>query len=116
MTTYLSKEVAAGLEAARIKELKRKSRLRVVVGDDVYPVLRFWQTGFSLRPEGAPRLRGLVDLYDGGVHLWQCLIVTAAEEDGEIKYEFKRQTAAMPGPPLDFVRREDAPAGLLPRF
>lgn len=115
MTTYLPKEVAEGLNAARLKDLKRKSRLRVVVDDEVFPILRFWQTGFSMEPGRAPRLRGLVDLYDGSQHLWQCLIITAAEEDGEIKYEFKRQTAAMPGPALDFVRAENAPVGYLPR-
>jgi hypothetical protein len=48
MLEFLPKEVREGLEAARKKDLKRKSRLRVQVGDAVFPVLRFWHDGFAL--------------------------------------------------------------------
>ncbi|WP_425053217.1 hypothetical protein [Psychromarinibacter sp. S121] len=113
MTEYLPKEVLEGLQAARKADLNKKSRLRVQVGDEVYRVLRFWDGGFALDAENAPHLRGLVDLYNGGVHLYQCLIVASGEEDGEMVYEFKRNTAAVDRAPLDFVRDENAPAGLL---
>lgn len=115
MTDYLPKEVLEGLEAARKADLKKKSRLRVRVGEDMYRVLRFWDGGFALDAENAPNLRGLVDLYNGGAHLYQCLIVASAEEDGQMLYEFKRNTAAVDRAPLDFVRDENAPAGLLER-
>ena len=95
--------------------MKRKSRLRVQAGEDYFPVLRLWETGFAMDLENAPHLRGLVDLYHGGVHLYQCLIIASEEEDGEMVFEFKRSTAAVDKAPLDFVRDENAPIALLGR-
>jgi hypothetical protein len=112
MTDFLPKEVQAGLDAARKKELRKKNRLRVRAGDETFRVLKFRDDGFTLDVEEPPHLRGFVDLYDGARHLYQCLVVASAEEDGEMFYEFKRATAASDKPPLDFYRDEDAPAGL----
>ena len=113
MFEMLSKEVREGLEMARKRDLKRKSRLRVHTDDEVFPVLRFWETGFALDVENAPHLRGLVDLYDGARHLYQCLIVASEEEMGQMKYEFKRATAAVDSAPLDFAVEEGAPVALI---
>jgi len=113
MSDFLPKEVREGLELARKRDLLKKSRLRVRVGDDVFPVLRFWESGFSLDAETAPHLRGLVDLYDGSRHLYQCLIIASDAEGGEMVCEFKRSTAAVDKAPLDFVRDENAPVALL---
>lgn len=113
MSEFLPKEVREGLEQARKRDLRKRSRLRVHVGDDVFPVLRFWDGGFALDAETAPKLRGLVDLYDGGRHLYQCLIIASDEEQGEMVYEFKRNTAAVDKAPLDFYRDENAPIALL---
>lgn len=113
MSDFLPKEVREGLEQARKQSLKRKSRLRVHTGDDIYPVLKFWDTGFSLDVENAPHLRGLVDLYDGSRHLYQCLVVASDEESGLMVYEFKRSTAAQDKAPLDYVQEENAPVALL---
>jgi len=113
MSEYLPKEVRDGLELARKQDLKRKSRLRVHLGDDVFPVLRMWDTGFALDAENAPHLRGLVDLYEGSRHLYQCLIVASSEENGEMICDFKRHTAAVDKAPLDFYREENAPVALL---
>lgn len=113
MTTFLPKEVREGLEMARKRDLKRKSRLRVAVGDAVFPVLEFRRGGFALDIDNAPKLRGLVDLYDGARHLYQCLIVASEKENGLMRYEFKRSTAATDKAPLDFVRDETAPVALL---
>ena len=113
MSEFLPKEVREGLALARKRDLRKKSRLRVHVGDAVFPVLRFWETGFSLDIEDAPHLRGLVDLYDGARHLYQCLIVASEEMSGEMHYDFKRNTAAVDKAPLDFVRDENAPIALL---
>ena len=115
MSEFLPKEVREGLEAARKADLKKKSRLRIHAGEEVYPVLRFWPSGFALDAETAPHLRGLVDLYNGGVHLYQCLIVASDEVGGEILFEFKRNTAAVDKAPLDFYREENAPIALLGR-
>jgi len=113
MTTFLPKEVQAGLEQARKRDLKKRSRLRVAVGEQIFPVIEFRDGGFALDLDNAPKLRGLVDLYDGGRHLYQCLIV-ASEADGALmRYEFKRSTAAVDKAPLDFARDEHAPIALL---
>ena len=113
MTTFLSKEVQAGLEAARLAGLKKASRLRVQAGDDYYRVLRMWRDGFSVEAENVPSLRGLVDLYEGANHLYQCLIVASEAEAGEMRYEFKRNTVADDKAPLDFYRDPQTPIALL---
>ncbi|MFG6517380.1 hypothetical protein ACGYK4_12010 [Sulfitobacter sp. 1A13368] len=113
MEEFLSKEIQAGLDAARMASLRKGARLRLEAGGDVYRVLRMWKTGFSVDAQDAPKLRGLVDLYDGSLHLFQCLIVASEEEAGEMRYEFKRATAVADCPPLDFERPTDAPLGLI---
>jgi hypothetical protein len=113
METVLSKEIQAGLDAARLARLRKSSRLRIDVDGSVHPVLRMWKTGFAIEAENAPHLRGLVDLYDGANHLFQCLIVAADEEAGEMQYEFKRATAVAAAAALDFERAANAPAGLI---
>lgn len=113
MSTFVPKEVQAGLDSARLNALKEASRLRLSVDGMTYPVLRMWKTGFSMIADSAPHLRGYVDLYDGAIHLFQCLIVASEEEAGEMHYEFKRLTAVTEKPALDFVRAENAPIALL---
>jgi hypothetical protein len=113
MTTYLSKEVREGLELARKRALRKKSRLRVGVGEARFAVLEYREGGFALDIDDAPKLRGLVDLYDGTRQLMQCLVV-ASEEDGHLmRYEFKRATPIADHAPLDFARDEDAPVALI---
>jgi hypothetical protein len=117
MLEFLPKEVREGLEAARKRDMKRKSRLRVQVGEAVFPVLRFWHDGFALDAGLSPgRLRGLVDVYDGSRHVFQCLIVASSLENGELVCDFKRATAVTDRAPLDYWRDEAAPVGLLPRY
>lgn len=113
MTTYLPKELQDGLRAAHSLARAKKSRLRVRAGDELIPVIRFWDKGFAVDQAAAPRLRGLVDIYDGSRHLFQCLIVASDEEDGEMRYDFKRATPATDHAPLDFERPDDAPVGLI---
>ncbi|WP_109466080.1 hypothetical protein [Albibacillus kandeliae] len=113
MSTFLSKEVQEGLHAARLASLKKASRLRVQVGDDIFPVLCLKRDGFSVEAGTVPPLRGLVDLYDGANHLYQCLIVASEEELGEMRYEFKRSTVVHDHAPLDFYRDPDGPVALI---
>lgn len=114
MTTFVPKEVQAGLDRARLARLKKKSRLRLSVDGVIYPVLRMWKTGFSINAATAPsNVRGLVDLYDGSMHLFQCLIVAGEEEADEMRFEFKRLTAVSEQPAIDFVRNIDAPVALI---
>jgi hypothetical protein len=115
MFEFLSKEVREGLDLARKRALGRKSRLRVHVDGQIYPVRRLWDAGFSLDSDGAPFLRGRVDLYDGARQLCECLVIASEEANGETIYEFKRATAVATEPPRDFSVDENAPVALIGR-
>ena len=45
--------------------------------------------------------------------LYQCLIIASEEEDGQMKYEFKRKAEAHDHVPLDFAVEENAPVALI---
>ena len=115
MLEFLSKEVREGLEMARKAKERRKSKLRVQVGDAVFPVLRFWHDGFVLDGALTSHLRGLVDLYDGSRHVFQCLIVASRVENGNLICDFKRATRVEDRAALDYFRDEFAPVGFLPK-
>ena len=116
MTTFISDDVRSELNAARLAGLKKTSRPKVRVGEQYFPVLRMWRDGFTVEADAVPDLRGLVDLFDGGRHLYQCLIIASEPEAGERRYDFKRNTAASDSAPLDHYREPEAPVGLLPRL
>lgn len=111
----LPASITAELRAAQNRSARRKNRLRVEANGQSLPIVRMTGEGFVVEREDATRLRGLVDLFDGGRHLSQCLIVAAQEEGERIHYEFKRNTTANDGAPLDFERADDAPIALLGR-
>ncbi len=113
MEIIFSKEIQAGLDAARLAGLRKASRLRVHVDGQACPVLRMWKTGFAVAADDTPRLRGLVDLFDGANHLFQCLIIAGEEDAGEMQYEFKRATAVAHAAALDFEKSAQAPVGYL---
>ena len=113
MTTFLSKELHADLTRAQKDKKLKKSRLRVEFNGALVPVLKLWDTGFSMDSEYAPQLRGLVDIFDGSRHLSQCLIIASTEENGEIHFEFKRSTDVADTPALDFVLPKNKPVALL---
>jgi hypothetical protein len=113
MESFLSNEVRLGLDQARKRAIKSSNRLCAHVGDNVYRITQTFENGFSLPAELDIDLRGLVDVYDGPKHLYQCLIVCAEKAAGEVHYEYKRSTEAVDQPPVDFVRKEDAPIALL---
>lgn len=112
MESVFSKEIQAGLDNARIVAQKRASRLRVRVDGATHPVLRLWKSGFAVEAS-TPALRGFVDVYDGEVHLFQCLIMTSADDAGERQYEFKRATAIADRAALDFELPGHTPVGLI---
>lgn len=113
---YIHDDLRDGLRAAHLRQARRKSRLRVHVGDNIYPVLRLWPDGFALDAEEVTQLRGLVDLHDGARHLRRCLIVASVAEGGELICDYKSSTAAADRPPRDFPYDENAPAGYLPSY
>ena len=115
MLEFLPKDIREGLEAARLRDRKRKSRLRVQVGGAVFPVLRCWEDGFALDAGMAPHLRGLVDLYEGDRHIFQCLIIASTVDAGELICDFKRSTMVLDRPALDYWRDENTPVALIPK-
>ena len=115
MSTFLSKDVIAGLEAAQKTHLRKKSRLRVEFNKNSYPVLRLKKSGFCVGVEIAPMIRGLVELYDGDKHLKQCLIVASKEENGVVHFEYKRNTNTQTDAPKDFYQENSAVA-LIPHL
>ena len=116
MSDFLSREVRAEMEAARKRDLRRKSRLRIHVGTDIYPILRMRRDSFTIDATEVVHLRGLVDVFDGARHLSQCLIIASAIEGGELICTMKWSRAATEAAPLDYVRDENAPVAFLPRF
>lgn len=115
MIEFLPKEVAEGLVRAQMQASAKKTRLRVRAGDEMIPIVNLEDTHFSIDRELAPRLRGLVDIYDGARHLYQALVVAASLDGEAVVFEFKRNTATAQGPALDFVRDVTAPVALLPQ-
>lgn len=114
MIEFMPKDVVDHLAQARLAEETKKTRLRVAVGDDMIPLVRLTSTHFAISKELAPRLRGLVDIYDGSRHLYQALVVASSFDGDAVVFEFKRSTATSTGPALDFERDEAAPVALLP--
>ena len=115
MLEFLPKEISESLHAARVSRAKRRSRLRLRVGEVEHPILRLWVDGMALDAGMVGHLRGLVDVFDGSRHVFQCLIMASSIDDGELVCDFKRATPVSDKAPLDFWRGEDAPAGYLPR-
>ena len=113
MSEYLSKDVRRGLELARKEGQRKKSRLKVRIGDRDFTILRYWDGGFALDADDAPHLRGRVAVYEGARHVSECLIVASAEEAGEMVYEFKRETRVCDSAPRDYARDEGAPVALI---
>lgn len=115
MLEFLPQEIRDGLAAGQKRSRMRKSRLRVQIGDDVFPILRMWETGIALDADQVPHLRGLIDVYDGANQIFQSLIIASTVENGELICEFKRSTPVADRAALDFWRDENAPVGYLPK-
>ncbi len=113
MDGYLSPEILKGLQAARLRDEKRKSKLRVQSSDQEFRVLSSWDSGFALEDTDHPHLRGVVDLYEGPRHVSHCLIIHSRAENGRIIYEFKRATPPTDRPASDFAAEAPVIAGLL---
>jgi len=109
----LPQNISVELHAAQKRTARRKNRLRVEANGQSLPVMQMHPDGFTVEHNTVPHLRGLVDLYDGGRYVSQCLIVAASQDGDYMRYDFKRNTSATDGAPLDFERDENAPIALL---
>lgn len=108
MEHTLHKDIQAGLDAARQDSARKQLGLRLQANGIWHTVLRHWTTGFALDADTAPQVRGCVDIFDGAQHLFQCLVVAATQERGEMQFEFKRVTRVSHFAALDFARPNDA--------
>ncbi|WP_139176554.1 hypothetical protein [Jannaschia faecimaris] len=116
---HLPKDVRDGLALARERDRKATGgRLRVQMGDTWYPIITFDEAGFEVLLsafDGAPNLRGLVDIHEGP-RMIRTVLIVAGEPSGEtMRYDFKRATAPRTQAPVDYERKVDAPAGYLGR-
>ncbi len=114
MFEFLPEDVLKGLHAAQARDMRKGSRLSVHVGDDVYPILRLWETGFAVDATRIPALRGFVDIYNGPRHIIQALIIAVEDEHGEMRYEFKRETTITDAPIRDYAIDRPENSGFLP--
>lgn len=113
MSDYLPKELREQLAAAQRKAKRKRATRSVHIGEEAFAILEMSDKGFAVAKEDTPRLRGLVDIYEGPRHMYQALIVAAAEAGDVMRYDFKRNTAASGTPPVDFEQKAVRPAGLL---
>ena len=116
MLEFLPEDIRAGLAQAQRRAQRRQSRLHIQLGDMVFPILRFWESGLSLDGALAPgKIRGLVEVYDGPRHIFQCLIYTSEHEGDELICAFKRMSVIAEAPAADYWRGENQPQGYLPK-
>ena len=113
MTTYLPPELLGDVGDALQARSTRRNRLRVTAQGRTFQVLRMDDSGFWILAEGAPQLRGLVDLHEGSRHIVQALVIASEEEAGTMRYEYKRATVPSDRPADDFERPDEGPAGFL---
>jgi len=113
MLEHLPEDVRRGLEAARQRDTRRGTRLCVHLNDAIFPLRRLWEGGFAIDADRAPRLRGVVDIFDGPHHLLHALIIASELDEGEMRYEFKQATAPGRGPARDYAEDRPAPSGYL---
>ena len=113
MLEFLPKEVRDGLDAARKRDRAASRACASSWARRCFRCCACGTTALRWTLTGRPRLRGLVDVYDGSRHICQCLIVASTVENGELICDFKRSTLAEDRPALDFWRDENAPVGYL---
>jgi len=113
MLEFLPTDVCEGLLAGRLRATRGRSRLRIAVGDALFPVLRVTEESLVLDAGQVAHLRGLVDLYDGARHLTRCLIVASEAENGELVCAFKRATRVTDRAALDYWQDEHGPVAAL---
>ena len=56
MTTFLSKDILAGLKAAQKTDSKKKNRFRIEFNKKNYPVIRLTKSGFCVEAKKAPMI------------------------------------------------------------
>jgi len=89
MEVFLPKGFVPDRGRRQMSRPARVSQLRVEAGGVHYAVLRRWATGFAVVADAAPKLSGIVDLYDGKKHLRQCVVTRREEAGAEVIFTVK---------------------------
>lgn len=107
MLEHLPSEIRDVVGQPRRAERLRARKLRLHIGDAVFPIQRMWDGGFAIDAARLPRLRGAVEIREGRRRVWTCLIVAAEIEEGELRCTFKRLSPALDSAPADYWRGGD---------
>ncbi len=78
-------------------------KLVLECGSRRYPVVAIGPDSCLIETDGTAVPRGLADVFDGEVHVAECLIVPAAPEGPFLRCGFKRWTPSRVDPPRDFA-------------
>ncbi len=89
MDVFLPEGFEPGLSRQRTRRTVSRSTLSVMAGGVIYPVVRRWATGFAVSAADVPALTGVVDLYDGADHAYQCLITQFEHRGDELVFTVK---------------------------
>jgi hypothetical protein len=112
MLEHLPQDIREMLGRPRRRDRLRGRRLRLHLGDAVFPIRRLWDDGFAIDAARLTRLRGRVEIREGQRRVWTCLIVAAAIEGDELVCSFKRLSPAQDSAPADYWRGEGAPGAI----
>lgn len=112
---FLPNTLLNDLNAAGLRQARRRARRRIHAGNEIWPILREWEGGFALDASQIETLRGLVAVHEGGRHVSSCLIVASEVVSGELICLVKSELPVAERPALDFERASTAPVALLPR-
>lgn len=100
MSEYFASDLRSEVSGAHETRTRRTLR----VGDQIVPILRFWDNGFAVDIEELPPARGRVDLFEGDRHVSRALVMQSREEGGERIFEVKFATPVSDrAPVVDFV-------------
>lgn len=102
MLEHLPEEIREGLARAHRRQSTNRRRLALHIGEQVFPIHKFWPEGFAISSEGLSGLRGHVDIYEGSRHILTCLIIASDFEGEQLICHFKRATRVHDAPPLDY--------------
>jgi len=94
MEQFLPAEVISEIVQRRMSPERKITRLAVVSGERLLPILELTDKGFVIEADGLPHLRGYVDIMRIDERIGRRLVVCVWAKDGLVGYEFKHDGAA----------------------
>ena len=115
MDSVLPNDVAVAIDAAKERSSRRGTLCRVRAGGVDLPVIELSETGFVIKADMPPPMRGYADVFRGEDRVLHGLVVCSWAENGLVGYEFKRSTSGRQIS-ADHVATERVPLLEAPRF